>query len=124
MSNTTAKTIIQQINGLDPMAFSAWGTSALTSFSCSEDDLGSLRFTVRNCSNFKGTAFIKVTLDFNDTYTVRLYKHRNHTKALKAKMLADEFVYTEDEFINVLAQESGVYFDQLVDTIDRIVGEK
>jgi len=121
---SVAQTIAKQINGMDPMAFFAWGTSELTAFSESEDDLGALRFKVRNCRNFRGTAFIKVTLDFSDTYTVSLYKHKNITKSIKAKMLEGDWKYDEKDFINEISTEKDVYFDQLVTVIDKIVGEK
>jgi len=118
---SVGKIISRQINTIDPMAFFAWGSSDLVAFPENENDLGALRWKVRNCRTFKGTAFVKVTLDFDDTYNVKLYKHRNYTKALRAKVLEGTFKETDLE--RVIDVRSDVYVDQLVQTIDDMLGE-
>lgn len=121
MSISVANIIAKQINTMDPMAFFAWGSSDLQGYSETKVDMGALRWKVRNCRTFKGTAFVKVTLDFDDTYSVKLYKHRNYTKALRAKVMDDTF--KESDLEKVITQHKGIYVDQLIETIDNMLGE-
>jgi len=119
---SVGKIISKQINTIDPMAFFTWGSSDLVAFPENENDRGALRWKVRNCRTFKGTAFVKVTLDFSDTYSVKLYKHKNYTKALRAKVL--EGTFNEADLERVIDERSDVYVDQLVQAIDDMLGEE
>ena len=115
---TVANTIKFQINTLDPMAFFAWGTKDLVGYPASDTDLGALGFSVRNCPNIKGVGHVKITLNFDDTYTVKVYKLKNYTKKLREAVLNGEEVDLE----TIIDQGSYVYADQLVKLIDGIVG--
>ena len=117
-----AEIIAFQIKTIDPLAFFSWGTTDLTEFSPTEEHLGALRFKVRNFVTFKGSAFVRVTLNFDDTYTVKLYKHRNYTKTLRTKVLEDN--YSPKDLERIITELSGIYADQLVPTIDTILGER
>ena len=118
MSIETANTIKKQINGTDRWAFGAWGTTDMYGIPASDENLGALVFKVSNNPKTKGRANVEITLEYNDLYTVRVYKLKNYTKAMKAKVLAGEEVNLEKEVERV----EGVYFDQLVDVIDGILG--
>ena len=122
-SSETASTIIHQIKSIDSVALMCWGSSDFTIVNGGESHLGGLRFVVRNCRTFKGTAFVKVTLDFNDTYTVKLYKHKRLTKKLRTKFI-DDPDFKPADFENVIGEVSGVYNDMLVDIIDSLTGER
>lgn len=119
MSNIEiANTIKYQINTIDPRAFWAWGTSDLVGYPASDEDLGALGFRVRNVPNIKGVANVKITLEGNDTYTIKVYKLKNFTKTLRAKVLAGEEVNLE----TVIEEVSDVYAEDLVRFIDKILG--
>ena len=123
MSKQLAETIIAQIRALDRVALMCWGSSDFLVMTESEKNLGGLRFTVRNCRTFKGTAFVKVMLDFNDTYTVTLYKQKRLTKKLRTKFIDDPDFKPADMF-DIIGEVSGVYNDMLVDIIDGLTGER
>lgn len=119
MSNiVVANTIKYQINTLDPKAFWAWGTTDLVGYPETDKDLGALGFRVRNVPNIKGIASVKITLEFNDTYTVKVYKIKSFTKSLREKVLAGE----EVDFETVIKLIPDVYAAELVSVIDGILG--
>jgi hypothetical protein len=104
------------------MAFFAWGSTDLIGFPATETDSGALRFKVRNCATFRGTAYIKVTLEGDDTYTVKLYKHRNYTKSLRRKVL--EGTFEQSDLERIINEVKGVYAEDLVNVIDDLCGEE
>jgi hypothetical protein len=105
---STPQIILNQINTMDKRAFWAWGSKKFVGSANDSKSLGWLEFTATNCPNTK-SARVRITLEYNDTYTVKVYNIR------KIRGKAD---YKE----SVLCEASDVYFDTLIDTIDDIVG--
>jgi hypothetical protein len=98
---SVATIIRDQIRALDPRAMMAWGTKKL--ISNPKDKLGSLILSVGGCPKVKQRAFIRIALDFNDTYIIEAYRIRGVDK-------------------KVIAYHEGIYCDQLVEVIDEILG--
>jgi len=105
------ETIIEQLNSMDPRALWAWGAKDLvgTSTPSKQDCFGYLMFKTSNCPKVVNGTRIKITLEFNDTYTVKCFTVR------KIRGKAD---YKE----TIIAEEKDVYFDQLIPVIDNMVG--
>lgn len=115
---SVAKTISYQINTLDPRAFFTWGAHDLLGIPESNENLGALEFKTRNIPNFRGTVFINISLEGNDTYTVEAFKRKNFTKKLREKILNGEDVDLKKQ----LALVKDIYADQLVSIINEILG--
>jgi hypothetical protein len=105
---TTPQIILDQLNGMDRAALWAWGSKNLVGTSIDKKSLGWLEFTATNCPNTK-SAKVRITLEYNDTYTVKVYNIRK---------VRGKSEYKE----KVLCEVKEVYFDTLIETIDRIVG--
>ncbi len=118
-----AQTIINQIKATDFWALGSWGSSNYLALPENDKNYGGLRFEVRNCRTFKGKAFVRVELDFNDTYTVKLYKIKNLTAKLKRELWAKPEFDPKDMEV-VIGEHKDVYNDQLVQIIDSLTGEK
>jgi hypothetical protein len=95
---TVAKTILAQIRALDPMALGAWG------FRDAMGDANSVTFRVNGARS--GHAYVKVTLEPDDTYTVDVFRIRR--------------VKLDIRRIEIGLKE-GVYDDMLVSIIDNLV---
>jgi len=106
---TTAETIWNQLNTMDKMAVWAWGTNKLVASKPTKDHNGFLEFRVVNCPNVVNGTRVRITLEYNDTYTVKAYTVRK----VRGKADYATKVYCEAE---------QVYVDMLIETIDRIVG--
>lgn len=98
---TVPETILHQIKAQDPRALWAWGARDLVGDK--NKKLGALTFTVANNPKVKQTARVEIVLDYDDTYTVSVYKIR---KCQRRDVKVVE----------------GVYFDQLIEIIDDILG--
>ena len=96
------KTILEQIKGMDSRALWAWGSKDFISAKESSKNLGYLEFKCTNNPNYKSIK-IRITLEFNDTYTVMAYTMYKYEPKIK-HIIRD------------------VYFDSLVETIDEILG--
>lgn len=94
MNKLVAKTIFTQINSIDPQARARWGYN---SPSC---DSSSLTFKVKGSK--VGYAYLKISLDPSDTYTIETFKVRKNQKKPLQKI-------------------DGIYANDLVDTIDGMV---
>lgn len=93
---TVAKTILSQIQTIDPRATWAWGAKEFVASS-----LG-LKFKTSGMTRWKGYVHIKYD-EGNDLYDIEFYRIRS------AKIIVDSKV-------------EGVYSDMLVDVIDSQVG--
>ena len=92
---TVAKTILEQIKNIDPMALMAWGAKDYVG------STNSIQFTVGGMTRWKGKVIVK--LNGSDLYDVRFFRSRS------VKILEDITV-------------SDVYAEDLVNTIDAKVG--
>ena len=92
---TIARTILEQIKTIDPMALMAWGAKDYVG-----GDL-SIQFTVGGMTRWKGKVIVK--LNGSDLYDVRFFRSRS------VKILEDVTV-------------RDVYAEDLVNTIDKKVG--
>jgi hypothetical protein len=99
---STAQIILTQIQGLDPRALMAWGAKDLFGAGENKNNLGYLEFRATNNPNYRSIK-INITLEFNDTYTVTAYTRYKMEKKIKAEF-------------------TDVYFDSLIDIIDKILG--
>lgn len=92
---TVAQTILTQIKALDPMAMFAWGTKELINMG------DGIKFKTSGMVKKKCYVYVKYdkAQDLYDVIFARIRKHQ----------------WIEDHKI------TGVYFDQLVETIDRYV---
>lgn len=104
-----AKTIKEQLMGMDYWALGAWGARAYKGMERSEENLGFLEFKVFNCPKVPNGTSVRITLEFNDTYTVKTYTVRK---------VKNKFEWKE----NVISEREDVYFDELVSHIDNVVG--
>ena len=91
-----AQTILDQIRGMDKWALGSWGAKDLVATSN-----GGLRFKTSGMVKWKG--FVSIELNASDLYDVKFQRVRKH------EAITDKEV-------------NGVYFDQLVEVIDRKVG--
>ena len=91
-----AQTILSQIKGLDPMAMMAWGSKELVAMR------DGLKFKTSGMVKWKGYVYVQYD-EGQDLYNVIFAKIR-------------KFEWIEQERVE------GVYFDQLVEIIDRRVG--
>ena len=105
----TADIILDQIKTIDSRALWAWGAKKLVAGEPTKDHDGFLQFTVVNCPNVPQNTTVRITLGYDDVYTVKIFKSRK----IRGKMEVKETVFCEAE---------GVYVDMLIETIDRIVG--
>ncbi len=106
---TSAETIWDQLNTLNKMAVWAWGTNGLVSSKPNKDHNGFLEFKVRNCSKVPNGTRIRISLAYNDTYTVKAYTVRE----VRGKA---------DYAVKTLSEMDIVYVDMLIDVIDGMVG--
>lgn len=92
---TVARTILEQIKTIDPMALMAWGAKDYVGSS------DSIQFTVGGMTSWKGKVIVK--LNGGDLYDVRFFRSRS------VKILEDITI-------------PDVYAEDLVNTIDEKVG--
>lgn len=118
MTNNTAKTILQQIRagteGHNPgtTLMMCWGTHNMTAVSETDGRQG-LMFKV-NGALFKG--YVRVILEWNDTYSVEFVTYRRPRRNLKKGDFAPKAPVRK-----VKASYSDVYCDQLTGLIDGTV---
>lgn len=91
-----AKTILDQIKGLDKMALHAWGAKDMVAMN------DGLKFKTSGMVRWKGWVYIKLD-PARDLYDIDFFKIRKY-----------EVKYTK--------RIEGVYFDQLIELIDEVVG--
>jgi len=92
----TAQIILSQIKSLDPMALMAWGAKDLLNMG------DGLKFRTSGMTPWKGYVYIRYN-EATDLYDVRFMRFR-------------KFDLVED------VTHNDIYFDSLVDVIDRKVG--
>jgi hypothetical protein len=97
-SMEVADTILAQIRAKDYWALGAWGAHTFMG------DENSVTFQVRGAKS--GHAYVKITLEPDDTYTVDVFKVRR----VKTEIRRTEIGLVED-----------VYWDMLVPVIDGIM---
>ena len=101
--------ILDQLQTMERQALWAWGAHKYMIGKANKEHNGYLVFVVVNCPNVPQNTRIKITLEYNDTYTVKAYKARK----VRGKMDIQEKVFCE---------ATDVYVETLIETIDRIVG--
>lgn len=94
-----ANEIRKQLEVLGGMAIWAWGANNWGAIDGKDKNHGGLVFKV---NGLKHKGYIQIDLDFNDTYSVELFKIRKHER-------------------KTVAQFSEIYFDQLVPLLDPLV---
>lgn len=104
----TANTILEQIKAIDPGALWAWGSKNFVGAKETHEHYGFLEFDATNNPKIKKCK-IRITLEYNDTYTVKAYS----TRKVPGKLEYKETVYNEYK---------DVHFPDLVDFIDSILG--
>ena len=112
-----ANTILKQITfgQANTIRYRTWGSHSLKFGEDKGENLGFLHFKVQG---FKFKGYVKVSLAFNDTYTIEFIK----TKRKKNKELSELFGRTKyDVTKEVLKTYEGIYFDQLNELIDEYV---
>lgn len=95
----TAKTIKTQIDSLDPRALFSYGAKDYIGSEPTDKHNGFLMFSVGGTRLYKQRVRVKITLEYNDTYTVEVYRVRGVN-------VTDLFKMTD------------VYCDMLVDVLD------
>jgi len=92
-------------NTIDGRAFDSWGSyNFVGSNSDEKTHDGFLMFQVSNNPKVKGKAKVKISLLFNDTYKIEIFKIKRD--------FSTKTIYEQD----------GIYYDQLVDIIDDVLG--
>ncbi len=84
-----------------------------------ENGLGYLQFTASGNPKIQKTVQVKIILWFDDTYTVKVFTKKRMTDKVRREWILDG---VEPELVNVIEEQSGVYCDQLEDTIFSILG--
>lgn len=101
----TAQKILDQIKALDSTLLVSIGAKGFLSAKADGTNKGYLQFKVSNCYNVSNGTNIRITLEYNDTYTVKAFTVRK--------------VGLED---NIIAEIKDICSDNLVITINEIVG--
>lgn len=110
-STMTAETIFQQLGG---NKFTVM--TGAKHFRPLNEYGGALYFTIgKNASKANR---VKVTLMYDDTYTITFYKHTPYSFKIKADGTFKETF----ESNNVIAERHGVYFDMLQDVFTEVTG--
>lgn len=92
---TVARTILDQINTIDPRALMAWGAKDYVGSS------NSIQFTVGGMTRWKGKVIVK--LNGSDLYDVRFFRSRG-VKILENVTATD--IYAED-LVNIIDKKVG-----------------
>lgn len=92
---TVARTILNQINTIDPRALMAWGAKDYVGSS------NSIQFTVGGMTRWKGKVIVK--LNGSDLYDVRFFRSRG-VKILENVTATD--IYAED-LVNIIDKKVG-----------------
>lgn len=92
---TVARTILDQIKTIDPMALMAWGAKDYVGSS------NSIQFTVGGMTRWKGKVIVK--LNGSDLYDVRFFRSRG-VKILENVTATD--IYAED-LVNIIDKKVG-----------------
>ena len=96
-STTVAQTILTQIINLTEWAVTAsWGWKDAAAIVEEENSLGALTFLV-NGRLHKGT--VKVSLQYNDLYTIKLYDHKRSPKKVVKDLDVESMVSNLDLMI-------------------------
>lgn len=98
-----SKQILDQINAIDPMALYAWGVRNISVGKVDGRNEGVILHGVKG-SKTKGKTSIMVILNALDLYTIKMYRHKRYAE------------------IELVREIPGVYAEDLVKTIDELVG--
>ena len=105
MSLEVAKTIKSQIIAADPLALMSYGARNFCGADMNKENYGWLSFTISNTRVYAQPVTVKISLQFNDTYTVEVFR----TRVGKVKLLN---------------KKEDVYFNELVEVLDAFLEGK
>ena len=103
-----ANTIKEQIMAIDYWALAQWGANSYLGSAKNENDEGWLSFKVQNCPSVTNGTYIRITLKWDDTYTVKVHKFRKVRGSFERK----ETIYSETQ---------GHHYEDLVDVINSVL---
>ena len=113
---TIQDAIHAQIKFLDERAFDRWRVKYEVGIKSGDN---ALRFSVRGRIP-KRRSYIKIILRDDDKYDIVNYRFKNLTSTLKEKLFSH--TATEKDLVTVYHEVKDVVADDLVTTIDRILG--